>query len=119
MGDKGGIGAMSHPLLADVKKEIAAAYGCLLENGHALRAVFVIDKEGKVRSELRNDLPIGRHVDEVLRIVDALQFHEESVAKGEVMVCPAQWTKGKKAMKPTTEGVAAYLMEEEDKRDDK
>mmetsp|Transcript_92051 Transcript_92051/g.213947 ORF Transcript_92051/g.213947 Transcript_92051/m.213947 type:complete len:200 (-) Transcript_92051:56-655(-) len=107
----GGIGPAKHPLLADVKKEIAIAYGCLLDNGLALRAVFIIDKDGIVRAEMKNDLPLGRNVEEALRIVDALQFHEASVKQGKPMVCPAQWTKGKRAMEPTTEGVAKYLKE--------
>uniref|UniRef100_A0A7S0AR59 Thioredoxin domain-containing protein n=1 Tax=Pyrodinium bahamense TaxID=73915 RepID=A0A7S0AR59_9DINO len=109
--EQGGIGPMTHPLLADVKKEIATAYGCLLDNGLALRGVFIIDKEGIVRAEMKNDLPLGRNVEEVLRIIDALKFHEESVATGKVMVCPAQWRKGKRAMEPTTEGVAKYFKE--------
>jgi len=109
--ESGGIGPMTHPLLADVNKEIASKYGCLLDNGLALRGIFVIDKEGTVRSEMKNDLPLGRNVEEVLRIVDALQFHEKSVKEGKVMVCPAQWKKGKRAMEPTTEGVAKYFKE--------
>eukprot|EP00437_Effrenium_voratum_P065618 CAMPEP_0181502552 /NCGR_PEP_ID=MMETSP1110-20121109/56435_1 /TAXON_ID=174948 /ORGANISM="Symbiodinium sp., Strain CCMP421" /LENGTH=210 /DNA_ID=CAMNT_0023631177 /DNA_START=37 /DNA_END=669 /DNA_ORIENTATION=- len=107
--DKGGIGPISHPLLADVKKEVSDAYGCLLDNGLALRAVYIIDKDGVVRSEMKNDLPLGRNVEEVLRILDALQFHEKSVKDGNPMVCPAMWKKGAKAMKPTTEGVAEYF----------
>ncbi|CAE8641900.1 unnamed protein product [Polarella glacialis] len=109
--EKGGIGPMSHPLLSDVKKEVCEAYGCLLDNGLALRAVYIIDKAGNVRSEMKNDLPLGRNVEEVLRILDALQFHEKSVAEGNPMVCPAMWKKGAKAMKPTTEGVAEYFKE--------
>ncbi|CAE6948750.1 PRDX1 [Symbiodinium sp. CCMP2592] len=107
--DKGGIGPIAHPLLADVKKEVSTAYGCLLDNGLALRAVYIIDKEGIVRSEMKNDLPLGRNVEEVLRILDALQFHEKSVKDGDERVCPAGWKKGAKAMKPTTEGVAEYF----------
>jgi peroxiredoxin (alkyl hydroperoxide reductase subunit C) len=110
--EKGGIGPMSHPLLSDVKKEVISSYGCLLEDGLALRAVYIIDKEGIVRSEMKNDLPLGRNVDEVLRVLDALQFHEKSVKDGNPMVCPAMWKRGAKAMKPTTEGVAEYLVEE-------
>uniref|UniRef100_A0A7S1LR99 Thioredoxin domain-containing protein n=1 Tax=Alexandrium catenella TaxID=2925 RepID=A0A7S1LR99_ALECA len=109
--EQGGIGPMTHPLLGDVKKEIVTAYGCLLDNGLALRAVFIIDQEGVVRAEMKNDLPLGRNVEEALRIVDALQFHEQSVKDGKVMVCPAQWKKGKRAMEPTTEGVAKYFKE--------
>ena len=78
--------------------------------GIALRAAFVIDKAGIVRSQIVNDLPIGRNVDELIRIVDAVQFHEEH---GEV--CPAGWTKGQAGMKASPEGVAAYLASNADK----
>jgi len=111
--EKGGIGPIAHPLLADVKKEVAQAYGALLDNGLALRAVYIIDPKGTVRAELKNDLPLGRNVEEVLRILDALQFHEKSKAEGKEQVCPAQWKKGAKAMTPTTAGVAEYLTSQE------
>ncbi|KAH0482108.1 MAG: uncharacterized protein KVP18_000238 [Porospora cf. gigantea A] len=104
--EKGGIGNVQFPLIADVDKSIAKSYGVLLEGGIALRGTFIIDKEGIVRSTIINDLPLGRSVKEVLRIVDAQQFTEEH---GEV--CPANWRKGKAAMKPTAVGVAAYLEE--------
>jgi peroxiredoxin (alkyl hydroperoxide reductase subunit C) len=101
---EGGIGPIKYPLVADLTKQIARDYGVLLDAGVALRGLFLIDKKGIVRHALINDLPIGRSVDEALRVVDALQFHEEH---GDV--CPANWHAGEEAMKPSTEGVAAYL----------
>ena len=101
---EGGIGPIRYPLVSDLTKGIAKDYGVLLEGGVALRGLFLIDKEGKVRHALINDLPIGRSVDEALRVLDALQFHEEN---GDV--CPANWHQGEEAMKPTAEGVASYL----------
>ena len=106
----GGIGAVQYPLVADVKHEICKAYDVELEEaGVALRGSFLIDKTGVVRHQVVNDLPLGRNIDEMLRMVDALQFHEEY---GEV--CPAQWAKDKAAMEPTTEGVAEFLAEHSD-----
>jgi peroxiredoxin 2/4 len=102
--DQGGIGQIRYPLVADLSKRISADYGVLLEAGIALRGLFLIDKNGIVRHALINDLPLGRNVDEALRMLDALQFHE---AHGEV--CPANWREGQEAMKPTAEGVAKYL----------
>jgi peroxiredoxin (alkyl hydroperoxide reductase subunit C) len=102
--EKGGIGNVQYPLVSDLKKEIAARYGVLHDDSVALRGLFLIDKEGVVRHALVNDLPLGRNVDEALRILDALRFIEEH---GEV--CPANWREGEEAMKPTAEGVAAYL----------
>jgi peroxiredoxin 2/4 len=101
---QGGIGPIKYPLVADLKKQIARDYGVLLDGGVALRGLFLIDKSGVVRHALINDLPIGRSVDEALRVVDALQFHEKH---GEV--CPANWHSGEEAMKPTAAGVAEYL----------
>ena len=100
----GGIGNVQYPLVADITKEIARSYGVLFNESVALRGLFLIDKEGLVRHALVNDLPLGRNVEEALRIVDALQFHEKH---GEV--CPANWKEGEDAMKPTAEGVADYL----------
>jgi len=109
--DDGGIGAVQYPLVADVKHEICRAYDVELEPaGVALRGSFLIDKEGIVRHQVVNDLPLGRNIDEMLRMVDAVQFHEQH---GEV--CPAGWTQGDKGMVGTTEGVASYLAEEADK----
>ncbi|PJG85190.1 peroxiredoxin C [Conservatibacter flavescens] len=109
--DKGGIGEVKYALVADVKHEIAQAYGIEHpEAGVALRASFLIDKHGVVRHQVVNDLPLGRNIDEMLRMVDALQFHEEH---GEV--CPAQWEKGKEGMKDNPDGVASYLKQHADK----
>ena len=109
--ENGGIGAVKYALAADVKHEIAKAYGIEHpEAGVALRASFLIDKNGVVRHQVVNDLPLGRNIDEMLRMVDALQFHEEH---GEV--CPAQWEKGKEGMKDSPEGVAKYLKQNADK----
>lgn len=105
--DKGGIGEVRYPLVADVKHDICRAYGVELEEaGVALRGSFLIDKHGVVRHQVVNDLPLGRNIDEMLRMVDALQFHEEH---GDV--CPAQWEKGKKAMEASPDGVARFLAE--------
>jgi len=102
--DKGGIGQVKFPLVADLKKQIAEAYGVLFDGAVALRGLFLIDKAGVVRHALINDLPLGRNVDEALRILDALQFTEKH---GEV--CPANWRQGEDGMKPTADGVASYL----------
>ena len=101
----GGIGEISYPLVADLTKDIARDYDVLIEDaGVALRGTFLIDKNGVVRHQIVNDLPLGRSIDEALRMVDALNFHEEN---GEV--CPAGWNKGKDAMDASAEGVAKYL----------
>ena len=106
----GGIGAVQYPLVADVKHDICQSYGVEFEEaGVALRASFLIDKEGVVRHQVVNDLPLGRNVDEMLRMVDALQYHEEH---GEV--CPAQWAKDKASMDASPEGVAKYLASNSD-----
>jgi len=102
--EKGGIGNVQYPLVSDLTKEIARSYGVLLNDSVALRGLFLIDKDGIVRHALINDLPLGRNVDEALRVVDALQFTEKH---GEV--CPANWREGEEAMKPTSDGVASYL----------
>lgn len=91
----GGIGEVKYPLVADLDKKISEAYGVLLPNGIALRGLFFIDKEGIVRHEVVNDLPLGRSVDEALRIVKAWQFYEQH---GEV--CPANWHEGDPTIKP-------------------
>ncbi len=118
----GGIQGVMYPMVADVNKTIATNYGVLAgrydyndanelvwigdlgENAVAYRGLFLIDKEGIVRHQVVNDMPLGRNIDEALRMIDALQFYEE---KGEV--CPANWEKGKEAMSATAEGVAHYL----------
>jgi len=102
--NQGGIGQVKYPLVADLSKKISEEYGVLFGEEVALRGLFLIDKEGIVRHALVNDLPLGRNVDEALRLVDALQFTEEH---GEV--CPANWREGEDAMKPTADGVAEYL----------
>ncbi len=102
--NEGGIGPVRFSIVADIKHEIAQAYGIEHPDGVALRASFLIDKEGIVQHQVVNNLPLGRNVDEMLRLVDALQFTEEH---GEV--CPAGWQKGDSGMKPTTEGVSDYL----------
>ena len=101
---KGGIGKVGYPLVADLSKNIARDYGVLLDAGIALRGLFLIDKEGVVQHALVNNLPLGRNVDEALRVLDALQFTEEH---GEV--CPANWKEGEDSMKPSADGVADYL----------
>jgi peroxiredoxin 2/4 len=102
--DQGGIGQVKYPLVADLSKKISRKYGVLLGKEVALRGLFLLDTEGIVRHALVNDLPLGRNVDEALRILDALRFTEEH---GEV--CPANWREGEDAMKPTADGVAEYL----------
>jgi len=102
--EKGGLGNVQFPMVADLNKTIARDYGVLLPGGVALRGSFLIDKAGNVRVAHINDLPLGRNVDEMLRLVDALQFNEEH---GEV--CPAGWQKGKAGMKADSKGVADYL----------
>lgn len=104
--DQGGIGQVKYPLVADLSKKISRKYGVLFGKEVALRGLFLIDTEGVVRHALVNDLPLGRNVDEALRILDALRFTEEH---GEV--CPANWREGEDAMKPTADGVVEYLAE--------
>jgi peroxiredoxin (alkyl hydroperoxide reductase subunit C) len=101
----GGLGPVKFPMVADITKSIARDYDVLIEDqGVALRGTFLIDKDGIVRHQLVNDLPLGRNADEALRMVDALQFHEEH---GEV--CPAGWQKGEEGMVADQKGVAKYL----------
>jgi peroxiredoxin (alkyl hydroperoxide reductase subunit C) len=102
--EQGGIGNVQYPLVADIKKDIARSYGILHDDSVALRGLFLIDKEGLIRHAVVNDLPLGRSVDEALRMLDALRFTDEH---GEV--CPANWQEGEDAMEPTAEGVASYL----------
>ena len=102
--NKGGIEGVQYPLVSDLNHTIASDYDVLSPGGVAYRGLFLIDKNGIVRHQVVNDLPLGRSVDEVLRMVDALQHFEEH---GEV--CPANWAVGKDAMKATEEGVAGYL----------
>jgi peroxiredoxin 2/4 len=105
--DKGGIGDVQYPMVADLTKGISRDYDVLIDDAVALRGSFLIDKQGIVRHQVVNDLPLGRNIDEMLRMIDALQFTEEH---GEV--CPAGWQEGRKGMKATPEGVAEYLAKE-------
>ena len=103
--NNGGIGQVQYPLIADVKHEICRAYDVEFgAAGVAFRGSFLIDKNGVVRHQVVNDLPLGRNIDEMIRMVEALQFTEQH---GEV--CPAGWNKGDEGMKPNAAGVAAYL----------
>ncbi len=102
--ENGGIGNIQYPIVADISKEISRAYDVLFDNSVALRGLFLIDKEGIVRHQVVNDLPLGRNINEAIRMIDALQFHEKH---GEV--CPANFESGKEGMNPTPEGVAEYL----------
>jgi peroxiredoxin 2/4 len=102
---KGGIEGIEYPLLSDMNKHVAGAYDVLkADEGIAYRGLFLIDKEGFVRHQIVNDLPLGRSVDEAIRMIDALTFFEKN---GEV--CPANWQHGKKSMKATPAGLADYF----------
>ena len=125
--NKGGIGNIKYPLVSDLDKSIARAYDVLLESSPAtvllndeemdtsiggnvaMRGSFLIDEEGVIRHAVLNDLPLGRNIDEMLRMVDALSFHTEN---GDV--CPANWQEGKKAMNPSDEGMRKYMADEAD-----
>lgn len=102
--NEGGIGNISYPLVSDLNKSISRSFGVLLDAGVALRGLFLIDRDGIVRHMVINDLPLGRSVNEALRLLHALQFTEKH---GDV--CPANWQQGEEAMKPTAEGVKKYL----------
>ncbi|MBI3236135.1 MAG: peroxiredoxin [Chlamydiales bacterium] len=103
--NKGGIEGVEYPLVSDLNKQIASSYQVLKEDdGIAYRGLFLIDKQGIIRHQLINDLPLGRSVDEVLRLLDALMFVEKN---GEV--CPANWKLGARSMKPTQEGLLTYF----------
>lgn len=102
--EKGGIGQIAFPLVADLTKQIARDYDVLTGDAVAFRGTFMIDKNGIVRHQIVNDLPLGRNVDEAIRMIDALNFHEEN---GEV--CPAGWQRGEEGMKATAAGVSTYL----------
>ncbi len=108
--NRGGVGNIQFPLVADLKKTISRSFGVLVEESIALRGTFLIDRSGIVRHQVVNDLPLGRNVDEFLRVADALQFHEEH---GEV--CPAGWQKGHPGMEATPAGVSAYLAQHAEK----
>ncbi len=102
--DDGGIGPVQFPLVSDLDKSIARDYGVLLDDQVALRGLFLIDREGIVRHALINDLPLGRNVQETMRTLDALRFHE---LRGDV--CPANWNEGDQGMEETQDGVVDYL----------
>jgi peroxiredoxin (alkyl hydroperoxide reductase subunit C) len=104
--EKGGIGQVGYTMVGDVNHALARAYDVESEDGPAYRGTFLIDQSGVVRHQVVNDMPLGRNIDEALRMVDALQFFEEN---GDV--CPAGWNKGQKAMEASISGVAAYLAE--------
>jgi peroxiredoxin 2/4 len=105
--EKGGIGPVRYTMVADINHSICQAYGVEHpEAGVALRGAFLIDRQKVVRAQLVNDLPLGRNMGEIIRLIDALQFHEEH---GEV--CPANWDKGKAAIQASPEGIAKYLAE--------
>jgi alkyl hydroperoxide reductase subunit AhpC len=105
--DQGGLGEIQYPLLADLKKQIAKDYDVLLGDEVALRGLFLIDKEGVVRHQVINDLPLGRSVDEALRMVQALQYFEKN---GEV--CPANWKEGSRTIKPNVDGSKEFFAAE-------
>ncbi|MEK7485342.1 MAG: peroxiredoxin [Planctomycetota bacterium] len=103
--DQGGIKGVTYPIVSDFSKKISQDYGVLKDDlGASYRGLFLIDKQGLIRHETVNDLPLGRNVDEALRVVDALQFHEKH---GEV--CPANWKAGSKSMKATSAGLKEYF----------
>ena len=102
--NKGGLGELNIPLLADLDKSIGKNYGVLLKAGMHLRGLFIIDPKGTIRHQTVNDLPVGRNVDEALRIIEGFQYNEKH---GEV--CPANWTPGKKTMKPDPVGSQEYF----------
>ncbi len=106
---EGGIGQVKYPLVADLTKQIARDYDVLLDESVALRGSFLIDADGTVRHAVVNDLPLGRNIDEMIRMVDTMLFTNEH---GEV--CPAGWQQGDEGMKADTEGVADYLAKHAD-----
>lgn len=107
--NQGGLGDIRYPLISDLDKKISTAYDVLLPGGVALRGLFLIDKQGLVRHQVVNDLPLGRSVDEALRMVKALQFHEEH---GEV--CPANWKEGSATIKPDPKGSQQFFSKQYD-----
>lgn len=104
---EGGIGKVEYPLVADMSRQISRDYDVLLDAGIALRGLFLIDKNGVVRHQVVNDLPLGRSVDEALRMVQALQYFEKN---GEV--CPANWKEGSKTIKPDVNGSKEFFAEQ-------
>lgn len=102
--DKGGIGQVGFPMVADINKQLASQFQLLHPSGVALRGTIIVDKHGIIRHYSVNDLPLGRNIDEIIRLIDAIEHHANY---GEV--CPANWGKGQPAMKATQEGVTEYL----------
>ncbi len=102
--NKGGIEGVEYPIVSDLNKQISTDYHVLSDEGIAFRGLYLIDKQGVIRHQLVNDLPLGRSIEEALRTLDALIFHEQH---GEV--CPANWSAGDKAMEPTQEGLTNYF----------
>ena len=102
--NNGGLGQVQFPMVADLTKQISKDYHVLINDAVALRGTFLIDQDGIVQHQVINNLPLGRNVDEALRMVDALAFHQKN---GEV--CPAGWSKGKKGMVANAQGVASFL----------
>lgn len=107
---KGGIGNVQFPIISDLSKEVSKLYNVLNDDGISLRGTFIIDEDFVVRHMLVNDLPLGRNIDEALRMIDAIEYHREY---GEV--CPAGWMKGDEGMTATPQGVADYLTSNADK----
>jgi alkyl hydroperoxide reductase subunit AhpC len=105
--EQGGLGDIQYPLVADLRKQIAKDYDVLLGDEVALRGLFLIDKSGVVRHQVVNDLPLGRSVDEALRMVQALQYYEKN---GEV--CPANWKEGSRTIKPNVDGSKEFFAAE-------
>jgi len=108
--NKGGVGNIQIPMVSDINKNISKAYNVLNDDGISLRGTFIIDEKFIVRHLLVNDLPIGRNVEEAVRVIDAINYHEEN---GEV--CPAGWQKGEAAILPSHKGIADYLASNADK----
>lgn len=106
--NKGGIGQVQFPMVADLTKQISKDYDVLFDESIAFRGTFLIDQKGIVRHQLINDLPLGRNIDEALRMVDTLIFHQKN---GEV--CPAGWVEGDEGMKADSDGVSEYLSKHE------
>lgn len=104
---EGGLGQIDYPLIADLNKSISRSYDVLVNDAVALRGLFLIDKAGIVRHQVVNDLPLGRSVEEALRMVKALQFFE---ANGEV--CPANWKEGSRTIKPTVDKSKEFFQAE-------
>lgn len=102
--EKGGVGDLNFPLVSDLTKDICHDFGVLNEDGIALRGTFILDRDGIIRHQMINDIPLGRNVDESLRIIDALQSYEKNGN-----VCPAGWTPGNDTIPPTPEGVGEFL----------